>query len=764
MNLKSKTLQTILAAIVFSILISGCQPPAKEVSIEETVKTDPSDLVYPFLDAANSRWFYFSSACRPFGMVNLNPDTEVEGAWGSGYRYNVTNIKGISHVHAWQLSGPSVMPVVEKEGVDLYTDFYSDFSHDTEKASPGYHSMILDNGGISVELTSTKRVGFHHYSFPEGSKPAVVFNLVGNHGPTLISEGELKLIDENTLEGKVRNEPTRRRPKPTDVFFHVKFDQKVSAVTGRDGRFLVKLEESVQEVKMKLSISYTSVENARKNMEAELSHWEFDQVVDESKKEWNGLLSRIEIEGGTQQEQRRFYTDLWHGLQGRRIISDINGAYPDNTGDAFRVGQIPLDENGKPKFNQYNSDSFWGAQWTINTLWQLVYPEIAEEFCNSLLQYYKDGGRIPRGPSGGNYTYVMTGASATPFLVGAWLKGIKGFDINEVYEGLKKGHSTSGIMSKAGYEHDTETGGGLKYYMEKGYVPYPLPEGGGFGFHQDGGGQTMEYAYQDWTLAQLAKNLGKQEDYEYFLARSKNYKNIFDESIGWIRPKDVNGEWKTPYDPYEYRNGFVESSGAQMTWFVPHDLDGLAELMGGKDAAVDKLNGSFETAKKLGFTSGKAHDKETDERNRRVPINYGNQPSIETAFVFNRLGRSDLTRYWVRQVIDSVYTGLSPEVGFNGDEDQGLMGSLSVLMKIGLFQMTGAEDDPLYDITVPDFDLIRIKLNNDYYSGKEIVISNKVPGAENKFNADFNGQPIELAQIPHSELVKGGALKFTSTK
>ncbi|MCG8310763.1 MAG: GH92 family glycosyl hydrolase [Cytophagales bacterium] len=747
----------IQIALIFSILslLVNCQHQEKI-----TEKMDYVHMVYPLLDTENSRWFYFSSACRPFGMVNLSPDTEIDGAWGSGYRYNTTNVKGLSHIHAWQLSGPSVMPIIEQEDNDVFNDFYSDFSHDSEKIAPGFHHLILDRNGIDVELTSTTRVGFHKYVFPKNSEPGILFNLQGKHGPTLLTEGQLEFVNKNTLQGKVTNSPTRRRPKTIDVFFYVKIDGEIESVDSRGGKFLVKLSPKSQDVKMKVAISYTSIGNAKINMETELPHWDFKGVVDESRQEWNDLLGRIEIEGGTEQQQSRFYTDLWHALQGRRIISDINGAYPDNTGDEFRIGQLPLDENGQPTFNQYNSDSFWGAQWTINTLWQLVYPEIAEEFCNSLLQYYKDGGAIPRGPSGGNYTYVMTGSSATPFLVSAWLKGIRGFDINMVYEGLKKGHMPGGIMSRAGYEHNSKIGGGLDYYVEKGYVPYPLPEGQKFGLHQDGGGMTMEYAYQDWTLAQLAKHLNKQKDYEYFLERSKNYKNMFDTNIGWIRTKDENGEWRTPYDPFEYRKGFVESNGAQMTWFVPHDLDGLAELIGGKEAAVEKLNKSFETAQKQGFTSGKSHDEEEDEKNRRVPINYGNQPSMQAAFIFNRLGRPDLTRYWSRQVIDSVYSGLSPEEGFNGDEDQGLMGSLSVLMKMGLFQMTGAEDDPIYDITVPEFDRIKIRLNQDYYEGDEIVIQNNVDPSNIKFKASLNGTVVNEMQIAHSVLVKGGRLVF----
>ena len=471
---------------------------------------------------------------------------------------------------------------------------------------------------------------------------------------------------------------------------------------------------------------------------------------------WEGLKLKEEVN----KTKGAFNTDLWHALQGRRIISDVNGQYADMTGESLRIGQIPLDENGNPKFNHYNSDSFWGAQWTINTLWGLAYPDIYEEFVNSLLVYYQDGGYIPRGPSGGNYTHVMTGASSTPFMVSAYQKGLRNFDIEMAYEGLKKNHMPGGTMGKAGYEHETTIGGGIEDYIEKGYVPYPNPNGD-FGYHQDGPSLTMEYAYQDWTLAQMAKALGKEEDADYFLKRSQNYRNAFDKETGWMRPKDVNGNWREPFDPFEYDAGFNESNGAQSTWFVGHDLEGLADLMGGKDAAIEKLNKQFIEAEKQGFTSGTSHDAETNPELRRIPINYGNQPSIQTAFIFHKLGHPRLTHQWSRKIVKSVYSGLNPETGYNGDEDQGLMGSLAVLLKIGLFQLNGGTDeDPEYQIGSPIFDRIVVHLHEDYAEREEFVIEARNNSAENVLiqRATLNGTVLDKFEVSHSEIVGGGVL------
>jgi len=730
-----------------------------------TVNQNPVDLVVPTVDSANSRWFFFSSACRPFGMVNLSPDTQVGGAWGSGYRYNTDTIKGFSHVHAWQLAGVSVMPVVlENEGNrGIFEDYASKFNHDNETAIPGYHAVDLERYNIKAELTSSTRVGFHRYTFGEKEKAALLFNLNGLLGPSLMKDGELKQTGEYTLEGKTVNAPTMRRAKDCTVFFHVELNEPIRSIVRDEetNNYLVNLDLSEsKELLMKVAISYSSTENAAENLNAEIPGWDFAQIVSESKSEWNKLLSRIEVEGGTLEQQKRFYTDLWHALQGRRIISDVNGAYPDNTGNTFRIGQLPLDENGKPLFNQHNSDAFWGAQWTINTLWGLVYPEMMDEFTHSLMQYYKDSGMVPRGPSGGNFTFVMTGSSATPFIVSAIQKGIVKDSLEDIYQALKKGHMPGGIMEKAGYEHDTSLGGGLKYYIEKGYVPYPIPEGE-FGLHQDGASLTMEYAYQDWTLAQLAKKLGHDDDYRYFLKRSQNYRHVYDKDSGWMRPKDVTGRWYEGFDPYQHEHGFIESNAAQSTWFVPHDLQGLAELMGGKEKAIAKLNNSFEEAERQGFTIGTSHDVEHHPEYNRVPINYGNQPSIQTVFIFNYLGHPWLTQYWSRKVVETVYEGLSPERGYNGDEDQGLMGSLAVLMKLGLFSMDGGcLEDPQLELGSPLFDKVVIHLNSDYYSGKTIEIETINNSPQNCYiqSANFDGDKLNDWRISQERLTDGGKI------
>jgi predicted alpha-1,2-mannosidase len=736
----------------------------------------PVDLVYPQLDSENSRWIFFSSACRPFGMVNLSPDNKADTDWGSGYRYEKDSIKFFSHIHGWQLSGIPVMPVNGAFKGHLGSNVYgSKYSHESETVKPGYHSVILDSYGIKAELTSTTRVGFHRYQFPEAAESYILLDLGTWLGPSGTVKGMAKILSKTEIHGYALMDKTMRRPKPIYVHYAIQFDTpfekmqawqdgKLSQTTelfeGSNGGVYLKFDTSkAKTVLMKVGISYVSEEQARLNISAELPHWNFDQVVQESQDEWSTWLGKIEIEGGTLLQQRRFYTDLWHSLLGRRTISDANGKYCDMTGPERRIGQIPLDGKGKPLFNHHNFDAFWGAQWTISTLWGLVYPKIASDFVNSMLVMYDDGGLIPRGPSGGNYTAVMTGASTTPFIVGAYMKGIRTFDAAKAFEGMKKNHMPGGMMGKAGYEHNTFNGGGIEYYIEKGYVPYPLDKN--WGMHQDGASQTLEYASQDWCLAQMSKSLGKTDDYNYFLNRSNNWKNLYDSQSGWIRPKNMEGKWKEPFDPFQYKNGFIEANAAQATWFVPHDLAGLAVMMGGNDKASEKLNQSFETASKLDFTSGTSHAKELHPEYQRIPINYGNQPSIQTAFVFNHIGQPWLTQYWSRRVVNQAFSALSTDRGYNGDEDQGLMGSLAVLMKIGLFEMnSGAETHPVIELGSPIFDKITIHLDPNYYKGKtfEIEVKNNKP--ENFFiqSATLNGEAHNTQWLLHEELVKGGKL------
>ena len=777
--------------VLLSTLLVIIQPNNKvnaQVS-KQLNKIEPVDLVYPLLDASNSRWFYFNSATRPFGMVNLSPDNSYAGDWGAGYRYDKDSIKFFSHIHGWQLSGIPVLPTTGKLNGASGPDYYgSPYKHTKEIIKPGYHKVHLEKYKIDAELTSTTRVGFHRYTFPNSIESNILIDLSVELGPSDTEGGFIKKVNNKEIVGYAVMSPTRRRPKPVEVYFVIQFDKPFKSMKGwkkgintlaldsiqgeKIGAYVSFATKDKEQRLMKVAISYVSIEQARLNLVSELPHWDFNKVVSDSRIEWNSYLKKIEIKGGTRTEQSRFYTDLWHSLQGRRIVSDVNGKYCDRTGIVKRIKQIPLNSSGVPLFKHYNSDSYWGAQWTISTLWDLVYPQIKNEFVNSMLLMYKDGGLIPRGPAGGNYTYVMTGATTTPFIISAYMKGIRNFDINLAYEGMRKDHFPGGMMSKAGYEHNTAIGGGIEYYIDRGYIPYPISNKK-YGSHQDGAGQTLEYAYQDWSLSQIAKKLGKESDYKLFTKRAENYKNLFDTATGLMRVRNMDGSWVNPFDSMLYDNGWVEANAVQSTWFVPHDVEGLIKLMGGNEKFINKLNYSFTASEKNQFKSS-VHGVRAGITGNNIAaggldvselsyINYGNQPCMQMAYLFNYAGAPWLTQYWSRAVIDSVYSGLSPHFGYSGDEDQGLMGSLAVLMKMGIFSMRGGSElDPVYEIGSPIFDEIVIHLDQKYYSGKKIIIRTENNSPTNKFiqTATLNGTALNKSWVYHKDIIKGAVLSF----
>jgi predicted alpha-1,2-mannosidase len=728
---------------------------------------NPVDYVNPFVDTHNSRWFYFSSASRPFGMVNLSPDTDTESTWSSGYLYDSEHIRCLSHVHGWQLAGIPVLPVTGKMNGHLGMDEYqSSFTHKGEIAKPGYHKVDLLDYEVTVELTSTTRVGFHKYSFHNDKEKHVLFDLGAYlaHSPTI--DTYIKRTDDNTLEGFTLLDKARFRKKPLKVFFYVKLDKPMDRFgTWKEGEILgenggtvsgagagayASFGKDVEEIQMKVALSYTSIENAKINMDAEVDHWDFERVKLESFDEWNRWLNRIQVSGGTRQQKVKFFTDLWHALQGRRIMSDVNGYYIDNTGSEPVVQQVDM-VNGKPKFPHYNFDGLWGAHWTINILWSMAYPEIMDGFINTMLDMYENGGLIPRGPSGGDYTYIMVGDAAS-FFANAYHKGIRNYDIEHAYQGLIKNASIDGIRDSAVYRRKNAYQGSMNYYLNKGYVPENVPEA-----VERGATLTLEYAYLDWCVAQVAKSLGKETDYKMLMKRAQNYKNLWNPETRLMHPRNKDGSWITDFNPVKearHTKGFVEANSAVYTHFVPHDIVGLAELFGGYDAYNDFLNESFEKAKSHGFVEV------TKDIRASHWVNYANEPGHGMGHIFNHTGVPYLSQKWIR-VVKAALNDTTPYGGYNGDEDQGKAGSLGVLMAIGLFQLDGgASVRPFYEITSPIFDKVKIELNNEYYPGETFVIETKNNSKENMYiqSARLNGERLERCWFYHDVFAEGGTL------
>lgn len=735
----------------------------------------PVDWVNPLIDTTNCRWLYFSSACRPFGLVNLSPDTETKGEWGAGYIYGKDTIRCFSHLHGWQLAALPVMPVTGEVNGQLGMDAYaSSFSHDEEVVRAGYHKVVLQKYGITAELTSTARVGFHRYQFPADQTARVIIDTasrIQQCGPTGCEL--VPLASGDGLEGSVTMSQSTRRPKSLKVYFVIRFDRAFerfggwinknqllpgvpAKVTGTGSGAFVEFRPSDKPVMMKVALSYTSIDGARRNLEAELPHWDFDRVVRESADEWNAQLGRIEVSGGTDAEKTKFYTDLWHVLLGRRTMSDVDGRYIDNTGPKPVVRQVTPTADGT-RFPHYNFDALWGTHWTLNLLWPMAWPEVMDGFCQTMVDMYRDGGLIPRGPSGGNYTFVMIGDPATPFFAAAYHQGIRSWDLEKAYEGLRKNAFPGGIRDHAGYEFAKDaTGGGMSYYVERGYVPEGIPAKAS---HRDGASMTLEYAYQDWCLAQLAKSLGKKEDATLFLERSLNYRNLWNKENGWMTPRTLDGGWLPNFAPAgagSAGKGFTEANSAIYSYFVPHDPPGLIGLFGGNAKFIERLNGQFEAAEPRKFIVPHG-------RHAEGWIDYENEPGIEMAHWFNEAGAPWLTQQWVRKVHESALSDITPFGGYNGDEDQGQMGALSALMAMGLFSLDGAASaDSSYEITAPLFDRITIHLDPRYHPGKTFVITTKNISSDNVFiqSARLNGKPWISCRFPCREFRQGGTLEL----
>jgi predicted alpha-1,2-mannosidase len=704
-------------------------------------------------------------------MVNLSPDTRVGGhGWNTGYRYTDEHVHWFSHVHAWQLCGIPVMPTLgEFRGHEGSEAYRSRFTHDSESAEAGYHSVYLDDYAIRAELTATTRVGFHRYTFDRGGDAWIILDL-GASIMLPMSDCQAERIGPDGISGFVENDATRRRPKKTRLFFDAVFDRDAEeARTWKDGGILpeagsvsgaragIALRFSVKRggtLRLKVGISYCGVAQARLNRTTELPHWDFDRTRREAQGEWDEWLGRIEVEGGSDALKTKFYTDLFHALKGRRRVSDVNGKYMDMTGDVPVVRQIPLDpDSGRPLYDHYNSDAFWGAAWSLNLLWPMAWPEVTAGFCNTLVDMYRNGGLIPRGPSGGNYTFVMSSPTSTTFLVSAWMQNVRSFDIEAAFEGMLKNHGPEGLMAKAGYEHHTSVGGGAEYYLERGYVPLGIEADA---FHVGAAGtQTLEYAYHDWALSQLAGLLGRDAERDELARRAGNYRNVFNPATKFMQPRDMSGEFLPDFDPMD-SVGWEEGNGHHYRRHVPHDVAGLVELLGGRESFVRELDALFEAAEKTGFVA--PHGK-----HGTAPLDYGNQPCMYVAHLFNYAGAPWLTQKWVRRIMQKAKSDTTPFGGFGGDEDQGQMGALNALMAIGLFNVSGGcNAEPFYEISSPVFDRVTVHLDPRHRPGKTFVIEtvNNGPGERYIQSAELNGKTLERPWFPRSEFVGGGSLRI----
>lgn len=741
------------------------------------------DYVDPNIGTAHCRWFFYTPAAIPFGMAKLAPSTDAHlgnpGGWQAvGYDFRHTSIEGFANFHEFQVGGVVFAPTVgelqtvpgELENPD--GGYRSRFDKKDEVAAPGYYSVLLKDYGVKAELTAMKRVGFHRYTYPKTEQANLIFDIGNKQGESgEVKDAEVQYFEDGRVEGYVITSPVYVNiyQKGADVrmYFSAVLNKKPVQVgtfvkdvvnPGKHqekgpgaGLYMTFSTEEQEAVEVKVGLSYTSIENARFNRETEAADVTFDQAKKNATDVWNESLSRIYVEGGKETDKVKFYTGLFHALLGRGLASDANGYYPKNNGT---VGRIALDEEGNPVHQHYNTDAIWGGFWNLTQLWSLAYPEYYSDWIKSQLLVYQDTGWLGDGIACSKYVSGVGTNFTSLAIAAAYNCGIRDFDVKQGYEAaLKNEVEWRGRLEGAGKMD-------VRQFVERGYSPYEKrfdmvtrEEGSGFG-----ASHTMEYSFSSFAVSQFAKHLGKEDDYKLLSNLSNGWKNLYDPETRLIRSKDTKGNFLEDFNPLAPWKGFQEGNAVQYTFYVPHQIDELVDLVG-QETFNNRLDSIFLLSQKNIFGGGKEVDAFAG---LKTVYNHGNQPNLHISWLFNFSGKPYLSQKWVRAILDEFY-GLEGihGYGYGQDEDQGQLGAWYVMSALGLFDVKGlTEIDPKFQIGAPLFDKITVRLNKDYYPGEKFVIEAKKQAVGDCYLQDIslNNRPQDTVQLPFSEVVKGGKL------
>lgn len=686
----------------------------------------------------------FMGANVPFGAVQLGPTSIPESwDWVSGYHISDTTVIGFSHTHLsgtgiGDLSDISLMPVVGEVTLargnhDSYdSGMWSYFSRKNEKAKPGYYATHLDRYGIDVELTATKRVGFHKYSFPTSTESSVVFDLENGTCWDSPTEGYLAMEDSVTIVGYRYSKGWADAQR---VYFVAKLSQPIKdfkvteSRADSDGGRAVSSHyvygeafldtQADQPLYIKVAISPVSVENAKLNMADELPGWDFEQVATEATKAWNSELSKIDIETKEESVQRIFYTALYHTMIAPSEFCDVNGDYRGADGEVYRNAD----------FVNYTTLSLWDTYRAAHPLMTIIHPEKMSDMMNTMVHIYEQQGKLPVWHLMGCETNCMVGNPGIPVVADAILKGYGGFDIDKAYQGMK----ASAMLDDRG----------MDLLKEYGYIPSDkMVESVAY---------NMEYALADWAVAQVAQKLGEQEDYDYFMNRSKSYKKFFDKETQFIRGVTSKGEFNEPFNPFHSAhriNDYCEGNAWQYTWLAPHDLDGLVELFEGKDNLLVKLDSLFVADGDMG-----AHAS-PDVSGLIGQYAHGNEPSHHIIYFYTMLGEPAKAANRVREVLKTMYHD-KPN-GLSGNEDAGQMSSWYILSSMGFYQVEPAGGRYYFGSPILDRAAIRLADNRSF------TITAKNNSDDNRYikSIKLNGVDYKNNYINYADIAKGGVLEF----
>ncbi len=724
----------LLLATVFSLRAAGSGPAA---------------FVDPLIGTA-AHGHIFPGATAPFGMVQVSPDTGIH-EWDrcSGYHYDDKGLLGFSHTHlsgtgAGDLGNLLFLPMQGEiqwdpkstgKSTRLRPDdgYRAKFSHANEHAAPGYYSVKLSNSNILVELTATARTAVHRYTFPKSGPASVFIDLNHKISPPDKPnfDGELKVENPHTISGWQHTDGWSNNKT---FYFVAEFSEPIDGSTlqvedkpvkgkeaaGKKVRGAINFQvASGRPLVMKIGVSPISVEGARKNLQAEVGAKKFDEVRAATLADWNAQLSKIAIESPNAAQKRTFYTALYHTMVTPNLYNDADGSY---VGADRKV-------HPNPGFNYYSTFSLWDTFRAANPLYTLIEPERVRDFLKTMLVHFEQSPnrQLPIWPLCANETWCMIGYHSVPVIVDAWFKGLADpADSQRILTAMK-----TSANSREGHEE----------YARGGYV---------FAGEKDsqGASRTLEYAFDDWCIAQFADAIGAKDDAKTYYARSQNYRKIYDEKTGFMRGRGKDGEWVKEFEPTKVNtNAYTEGNAWQYTWSVMQDVPGLIDLMGGGQAFLKKLDA-------LWATEG-VESHVPDVTGLIGQYAHGNEPSHHIAYLYDFAGQPWKTQKWTRQIMDTMYSD-KPD-GLSGNEDCGQMSAWYVFSALGLYPVNPASG--IYMIGSPLFPKASVTLGTDK---KTFTVSSKNNSPENAYiqSATLNGQPLDRAWITHRELMAGGALEF----
>jgi len=713
---------------------------------------DFTQYVDPFI-GTGGHGHTFPGACLPFGMVQLSPDNEKQGwDWCSGYHESDSIIVQFSHTHlsgtgCGDLQDVAIMPTTleakddtTRKGRNFIYQFKSAYSHSNESAKPGYYSVMLDDSKIKAELTATLRAGFHKYTFPKSESSKIIIDLDCKGGWDKMIESGIKIENETTVTGFTFSNGWATNQK---VYFAAKFskpftkfytsaigelNEGVKEMKGHSAKAILCFSTNENEaVMVKVGISSSSVEGAMKNLDTEIKDFDFDAVALAASETWNKELSKFAVETKDENLKKIFYTAVYHAMVSPNTYSDVDGSY---TGIDGQVHQAT-------GFTNYYTFSLWDTFRAMHPLYTIVDQQRVSEMIQAMMAHYREYGILPMWSLWGNETYCMIGYHAIPVITDAYFKGIKGFDANEVFEAMKA--TSMGEVKDREYK-------GLDLYMKYGYVPVDKQIERSKA-NDETVSRTLEWAYDDWCIAQMAKALSKTDEYDYYMKRAMSYQNVADTTTGFMRPRFSDGKWLEPFDPtlVQHGNGFTEGNSWQYSWFVPHDIDNLMKMMGGKEKFAAKLDTLF-------LAKSKSEVKVVDVSGLIGQYAHGNEPSHHVAYLYNYAGKPWKTQETVCMVRDSLYK--STRDGLCGNDDCGQMSAWYIFSAMGFYPVNPADGN--YSIGCPAFDKLTVKVGD----GKVFTVVAKNLSKANKYiqSATLNGKTLDKPWFSHEDLAKGGSL------